>query len=510
MGGRRQAFLQVMKRLRPPSVDLGRYRLVAELGRGGMGVVYLARARGLGGFDKPVVVKVLRPELATDEGFRAMFLDEARLAARLSHPAIAQTFEVGRDGERYFMALELLEGSSLHHARKRLGATGPGAIPLRLSLRVLSRVLEALHHAHELTGDDGLPLGVVHRDVSPQNVFLTWDGQVKLIDFGVAKSRGRGHETRAGVLKGSIAYMSPDHVDGSSIDRRADVFAVGVILRELLTGERMWGDDDDVAILKSLITREIPPLAEGAAPQELAAIARRATAPLRADRFDSAASMRAAIDAYLEATDPRGSLAELGAMLAARLADERATFQALASHDRDAVAATLPAIDLSGAVSLPSSLLVTCQTAVSPVALVPPPGEPEARRRPARRAPAMWLAAASLFAVAALAGRVADWPRVGASLGAATAAPADRATSAAEATAAAPRVIAAPAPAVASLAFTTTDGTSPDEHAAERTALAEPTAPESDPGDERASLTAEPGRASEPAAGSPEIPPNPY
>jgi len=162
--------------------------LLAELARGGMGVVHLAEVRGPGGFEKLVVVKELKAELADDAVYTAMFLDEARLAARLSHRHIVQTNEVGCENGRYFMALELLEGGSLHQIRAKLGLR---AIPTNVGVRVLVAVLDALHHAHEQTDADGAPLGVVHRDVSPQNVFLTFDGGVKLIDFGVAKSKDR-------------------------------------------------------------------------------------------------------------------------------------------------------------------------------------------------------------------------------------------------------------------------------------------------------------------------------
>ena len=345
-------------------MDLGRYRLVAELARGGMGIVHLAEARGPGGFEKLVVVKELKRELAEDPVYTAMFLDEARLAARLSHRHIVQTNEVGCEGGRYFMALELLEGGSLAQVRAKLSRApseaskqransagelqgakssepsrredlGLTAMPQNVGLRVLAAVLDALDHAHDLTDDEGRSLGVVHRDVSPQNVFLTFDGDVKLIDFGVAKSTDRRGQTKVGVVKGSVPYMSPDHVDGSAIDRRADVFAVGVILREMLVGERLWGDADDMTILRSLIRRKLPVLpASLAIPAALQEILTRAMAPRRADRFPTAAAMRDAIEAYLVEVDPRGSLDDLGTWLGTTLATERAAFRAIVKKSR--------------------------------------------------------------------------------------------------------------------------------------------------------------------------------
>ncbi|MDB4940667.1 MAG: protein kinase [Labilithrix sp.] len=339
-----------------------------------MGIIHLASLRGPGGFSKLCVVKELKPELAEDPAYAAMFLEEARLAARLRHRHIVQTNEVGCHDGRYFMALELLEGGSLHDVRKKLG---PGALPRNLALRVVAAVCDALHHAHELEADDGTPLGIVHRDVSPQNVFLTFDGDVKLIDFGVAKSGDRAEQarTRVGVVKGSVPYMSPDHVDGSAIDRRADVFAAGILLRELLTGERLWGDADDLTMLRRLIARDVPPLP----PQRLAAlgprlatILRRAMAPRREDRYATAALLRDALLAHAAEADPRGSLAELGPWLTRSLATERAAFRELVKRQERGLAN----------VWLPSSDL---RTRVSGVPASPPVPAPEAPRATGER-----------------------------------------------------------------------------------------------------------------------------
>ncbi len=328
-----------------------------------MGVIHLAEARGPGGFEKLVVVKELKHELADDAVYTSMFLDEARLAARLNHRHIVQTHEVGFEGGRYFMALELLEGGSLHQIRTKLGLR---ALPVNLTVRVLAAVLDALDHAHSLTDEDGYALSIVHRDVSPQNVFLTFDGDVKLIDFGVAKSADRRGVTQVGVVKGSVPYMSPDHVDGTTIDRRADVFAVGVMLREMLVGERLWGDADDFTILRRLIARDLPALpARPAIPAALLAIVTRATAPQRKDRYATAAEMRDALEAYLAESDPRGSLADLGPWLGKALAEERAAFRALTRRGARTGRAQ---------VWLPSSELMTRVSGlpVEPAPLAPP------------------------------------------------------------------------------------------------------------------------------------------
>ncbi|MEO7729963.1 MAG: serine/threonine-protein kinase, partial [Kofleriaceae bacterium] len=188
---------------------LGKYQVVAEIARGGMGVVYLAMTKGPGGFSKLVVVKELHPELVEDPAFATMFLDEAKLAARLNHPNIVQTNEVGNDGDRYFMVMDYLDGRGLDQIRRRARTAGGGP-SLAMLLRVLIEMLSGLAYAHKLTDFNGAPMQIVHRDVSPQNVFVTFDGQIKLLDFGIAKAADSTHETQAGVLKGKVAYMSPE------------------------------------------------------------------------------------------------------------------------------------------------------------------------------------------------------------------------------------------------------------------------------------------------------------
>src|SRR5262245_6719974 len=202
---------------------LGKYRLIAEIAHGGMGVVYLAMVQGPGGFNKLVVVKELKPELVEEPAFLTMFLDEARLAARLNHANIVQTNEIGSDGNRYFMAMDYLDGYSLDRVRRRARKIGV-QLPVPMQLRIICAMLAGLEYAHHLTDFDGTPLSIVHRDVSPQNVFVTFDGQVRLLDFGIAKAAGAMHETVAGVLKGKVSYMAPEQARGQKVDARADVF----------------------------------------------------------------------------------------------------------------------------------------------------------------------------------------------------------------------------------------------------------------------------------------------
>jgi serine/threonine-protein kinase len=281
--------------------SVGRYRLFAELARGGMGVVYLALVRGPGNFNKLFVVKVLKAHLAEDPKLVAMFLEEARLAAKLSHPNVVQTIEVGSDAGCHYIAMEFLDGQSHYDVLSRAKRSGE-RMPLHYQLHVLVHLLEGLHYAHEAKDFDGTRLNLVHRDVSPHNVFLSYDGQIKILDFGIAKALDSTHDTRTGVLKGKIAYMAPEQAAGESLDRRADVFAVGVILWEATVGRRMWDRSlRDMQILHALMKAEVPQPRIHAPDidERVENIILKATAPRADDRYATAAEMQADVEAYL-------------------------------------------------------------------------------------------------------------------------------------------------------------------------------------------------------------------
>jgi len=308
-----------------PLAAVGKYRLILELARGGMGHVYLAVALGPAGFNKLFVVKELKPELLQEPGFLEMFLDEARLAARLNHPNVVQTNEVNVDGGRAFLAMEYLEGQSLVRVRSRLGKAD--RLPLDAHLRVLAEACRGLHYAHTLREFDGTALQVVHRDVSPHNIFVTYDGQVKIVDFGVAKAVTSSHETGVGVMKGKMPYMAPEQVTGATMDARVDVFALGVCLWEAVANRRMWDQMRPETILGRLITGEIPKLADVApeTPSTLRQIVDKATAASPDARYSSAEDLRLAIEGYLNeirANDP-GILRDLGATMMQAFAAER-------------------------------------------------------------------------------------------------------------------------------------------------------------------------------------------
>ena len=326
---------------------LGKYRLIAMLGRGGMATVHLAVMHGPSGFNKLVVLKQIHAEYAEDPEVMGMFLDEARLAARLSHPNVVQTNEVGQDGGRHFMAMEYLDGQPLNRILHRLGARG--GLPLKMHLQVIVDLLGGLHHAHELADYDGSPLGVVHRDINPQNIFVTYDGIVKVVDFGVAKARSSVVQTRFGIVKGKISYMAPEQARSELVDRRADIFAVGVMLWEAVTHTRPWKGVTEMAVMKSLIHGEFPALRAAApdVPEALEAIVMKALAPRRDDRYATAAALQADLEAYLESTGERVSARDLSKLVLDLFASDRAAIKAVveAQLRSDGASSHLPTID---------------------------------------------------------------------------------------------------------------------------------------------------------------------
>lgn len=286
----------------------GKYRLIAELGQGGMADVFLAVGDSpLGArFRKLSVVKRLRQNLAEDPEFIQMLVEEARISARLNHPNVVQTNEVGAIGERYFIAMEYLDGQPLHRIQQRLmqrkRAGGEPPLGMAEEMIVVVDALAGLHHAHTLADYDGTPLDIVHRDVTPQNIFVTYAGQVKVVDFGIAKAAGRAAETRQGIIKGKVRYMAPEHAAGKSVDRRADVFSMGVILWEIVAGRRMWLDMDDLGIVEVLLRGEVrtsPRDVNPATPPALDAICRRALAHRPEERYESAEAFRLELEQYL-------------------------------------------------------------------------------------------------------------------------------------------------------------------------------------------------------------------
>ncbi|HVU01555.1 MAG TPA: serine/threonine-protein kinase [Polyangiaceae bacterium] len=244
----------------PQRID--RYDLVAEIASGGMATVYLANLSGVGGFRRFVAIKRLHPHLAKEQEFVEMFLDEARLAAGIHHPHVVPILEVGASERGYYLVMEYIEGDTLARLLAR-AATAGKRLPASIGVRVVVDMLTGLHAAHELRDETGMPTELVHRDVSPQNILVGMDGNTRITDFGVARAASRLSATRAGQLKGKIAYMAPEQAVGDpSVDRRADVFSSGIVLWEVLAARRLFKAENEAATLSRVISEPIPDIRE--------------------------------------------------------------------------------------------------------------------------------------------------------------------------------------------------------------------------------------------------------
>jgi len=339
-------------------VRLDEYTLVARLGQGGMAEIYLAVHHGLSGFRKLVVVKRLLPHMADRPEVVEMFLDEARLAARLSHPNVVATTKIGTSGGHYFLAMDFIDGLPLNRVLVRAQDHSRRLAP-EVVAKIISDALAGLHYAHDATDFDGTALGVVHRDVSPHNLMVGYDGITKVLDFGIAKASLQEHATRTGLIKGKFAYIAPEQATGDDLDRRADVWSVGVVLWEALAGRRLFKAKTDVGTLQETLTKPIPSLLElhQDIPRELAEICDRALQRDADDRYPSALAMKQAIDEWLASRSYRGSHEEVGRVVGELFdgehREQRRLLKALTRFSDDERGTMRDLGTLSTAVSLP-------------------------------------------------------------------------------------------------------------------------------------------------------------
>jgi eukaryotic-like serine/threonine-protein kinase len=280
----------------------GKYTLIRKLATGGMAELFLALQKSVAGFEKLLVIKRILPAMNQDKGFIDMLLHEARIAATLSHANIVQIFDVGQVDGTYFIAMEHVHGEDLRGIVRQMRKKGVIEFPLEHAIEIMLGVTSGLSYAHEKRDLDGSPLNIVHRDISPQNVVVTFSGDVKIVDFGIAKSDTKMHtETQSGKLKGKVPYMSPEQARGESLDARSDVFAVGVMLFELTTGRRLFKGQSEFETLKLICEREYPrpSSVRPGYPAELEAIVMKALAKDREARFQSAREMQSALEEYV-------------------------------------------------------------------------------------------------------------------------------------------------------------------------------------------------------------------
>ena len=302
----------------------GPYELIKRVGVGGMAEVYMAKTSGIGGFEKVLALKVIHPNYAADEDFVDMLVDEAKLCVQLTHRNIAQVFDLGFVDGRYFIAMEFIDGKDLYQLMIKCAASSM-PVPFDLVAYVGTEMANGLHYAHARSDNYGRPLNLIHRDVSPQNVLISHEGDVKLVDFGIAKANQRRQQTDAGVIKGKFCYMSPEQAWGEELDARSDVFACGICLYEMVSGQMLFMDGSALELLDKVRRADIPPLSSlrKDIPPELERIIHRALARDRDDRYMSAAEMQADLANFLHQNWPRFSSRQLGGFIRTVFGDQR-------------------------------------------------------------------------------------------------------------------------------------------------------------------------------------------
>lgn len=313
-----------------PGQLLDRYELLCPVAQGGMAQVWVARLQGKLGFERLVAIKTMIAEHAHDDRFEKMFLDEANIIARIRHPNVAQILDLGHQGSVIFLVLEWIEGESAAALRRAVHGKGE-KMPLNVVLRLVADACAGLHAAHELKNERGEPLNVVHRDVSPSNVLLSVSGEVKLIDFGVAKAVDRvAPETAAGVIKGKVAYMSPEQALGKAVDRRADIWSAGIMLYHLLAGRTPYEGDNQIQTLHQVV-QGLPPEPIKGIPPEVAEIAYTALSYAADGRYATADEMQRAVEAALVKccgpTTQSDVAAYVNSKMAERIARRKRTIQ---------------------------------------------------------------------------------------------------------------------------------------------------------------------------------------
>src|SRR5450432_138299 len=332
-----------MSALKKP-LPFGKYYLLERINVGGMAEVFKAKTFGVEGFERLLAVKRILPNIAEDEEFITMFIDEAKIAVQLQHANIAQIFDLGKVDDAFFIALEYVHGRDLRSIFDRMRSRGE-VVPIALACHMIMQVCEGLDYAHNKRDGQGRELHLVHRDISPQNVLIGYEGEVKLIDFGIAKAAGKASKTQAGILKGKFGYMSPEQVRGLPIDRRSDIFAVGIVLYELLTGERLFVGESDFSTLEKVRNVEIVPPSSynKKIPPELEKLVLKALARDPEDRYGNAIDLHDDLQSFLYSIGEFYSRKDLAAWMKKTFAVRSEEENTKAEQFRQIVAPRLPA-----------------------------------------------------------------------------------------------------------------------------------------------------------------------
>ncbi|MDY0001756.1 MAG: serine/threonine-protein kinase [Polyangia bacterium] len=309
---------------------VGRFDLMMRLGSGGMASLYLARLRGPESFEKLVAIKKIHDHLTDDRNFVNMFLDEARLSARIQHPNVVQIYDLGSAEGAYYIAMEYIRGLDLVTVLQTAFNTQSPLLTYPLIARIIADAAAGLHAAHELKGVSGQSLGIVHRDVSPHNLLLSYDGYLKVVDFGIAYAAEKIQHTGTGTLKGKLAYMSPEQARGEKVDRRTDVFALGVVFFEAVTRRRLFREESEARTYQRVTQADVPDPSElrPDLPPKLAEIIRKALSLDREDRFQTAAAMQESIEGYLLSEQIRVGPPQLAELMEALFHDRKVALDA--------------------------------------------------------------------------------------------------------------------------------------------------------------------------------------
>lgn len=311
-------------------VQFGKYRVFARLATGGMAELFLAKQPGIGGFRKTIVLKCILPHLAKEEQFVQMFLDEARIAASLEHPNIVRILEIGEQVGVYFIAMEFIRGQSLREFRKRLYKQRPTKFsPYAVSAAILAQASAGLHYAHTAVDDDGYPLQIIHRDVSPTNILVSYNGVAKIVDFGVAKATTQQHRTSAGTIKGKYRYMSPEQIANKDLDNRSDIFSLGIILYEMTTNVGLFGRRSEIEVIKAVSEAQVmaPSKFDRSYPEALETIVMKALAKERDLRYNSADELRGDLEKFMHESGEYFGTAQLAELTQEFFPDEQRTDQ---------------------------------------------------------------------------------------------------------------------------------------------------------------------------------------
>jgi serine/threonine protein kinase len=308
-----------------PGCRLDRYDLLLQVAEGGMGLLWLARQRGKHGFDKLVAIKTILPKFASDGAFQRMFLDEARVVSRIEHPNVAQVLDLGEERGVLFLVMEWIDGESLGRLGRAVAGETEARIPVGILARIMVDVCAGLHAAHELTDDEGVSLGVVHRDVSPHNLLVGFRGTTKVIDFGIAKARNRAaQDTSVGFLKGKIAYMAPEQAMGTAIDRRTDVWSAGASMYRFLAGSVPYSAPEPVAVLHRIVEGLPPAALPTTIPEAIRVVVERALDPDPNKRFATARDLGAALESAMQSADILATRDDVAAFMVEHLGEVRA------------------------------------------------------------------------------------------------------------------------------------------------------------------------------------------